>query len=284
MSDLARRMSVCVAMGRAYLLSQIADGLWHAFHQLRHGPSWAWVTAAVGSSLAEFDAVPRKTIEAVMSLRRDDDGWSYNPSVPSDADTTLRVIQFLRKVGFVDQNIIMKAERFVLLHQQPDGGFTTYLPEIVRAMGYSNCDGWCTSQPCVTALAVNQIRGDAVAAQRAREYLQRTGSHAYWWDSHLYVGYETGNSAEIGSNNDPVETALVLLLKTKLGIYDPASTERLISLQAEDGSMPISYLFQIPRPHQTLDDLTGNEEKVGDDGIFSLCATIVAVERQRHLA
>lgn len=284
MHDIARRMSVCVALGQAYLLSQLVDGLWHAFHQLSHGPSWAWVTAAVGSSLAEFDAVPHGVIEAVLSLRHNNGGWSYNPSVPPDADTTLRVIQFLRKVGFTDQDIVAAAERFVLLHQQPDGGFTTYLPEIVRAMGYPNCDGWCASQPCVTALAVNQIRSDTAAVQMAKEYLQRTGSRAYWWNSRLYVQYEMGGPAEINSSGDPVEIALALLLKTKLGIYDPASTERLVSLQAEDGSMPVSHLFQIPRPHQTLQDLDGHEEKVGDGGIFSLCATIVAIERQRHFA
>ena len=284
MSNLARRMSACVAIGQAYLLSQMKDGLWFAFHQLRHGPSWAWVTAAVGSSLSEFNAVPRDAVEAIMALRHTNGGWSYNPTVPADADTTLRVIQFLRKIGFADQSIITAAERFVLLHQQPDGGFTTYLPEIVRAMGYPHCDGWCASQPCVTALAANQIRSDAEAVQRAREYLQHSGPKAYWWRGPFYVLYETGRDADVSPTDDPVELALALLLKTKLGIYDPASTERLISLQAENGSMPTSYLFQIPRPNQTLEDLGDHEEKIGDGGLFSLCATIVAVERQQHLA
>lgn len=283
MNGIARQMLICVEIGQAYLLSKLVNGLWLMFHQLAHGPSQAWTTASAGSSLAEFNAVPYEVIEAILSLRHSDGGWSYNPSVPSDADTTLRVIQFLRKVGFTDQDIIMAAERFVLLHQQPDGGFTTYRPEVVRAMGYSHCDGWCASQPCVTALATNQL-SDARAVRKARKFLRRSGSRAYWWRGPFYVLYEVGHDTDISPTDDPVELALALLIKSKLGIYDPALTERLVSLQHTDGSMPVSQLFRIPRPHQMLDDLKGDEETVSDGGIFSLCATLVAVERQQHLA
>jgi hypothetical protein len=282
-NSIVQQMLTCVEIGQEYLLSKLDNGLWLMFHHLAHGPSLAWTTASVGSSLAEFNAVPHEVIKAILSLRHEDGGWSYNPSVPSDADTTLRVMQFLRKIGFTDQNIITAAETFVLLHQQPDGGFTTYRPEIVKAMGYSLCDGWCASQPCVTALAVNQL-SDAMAVRRAKAFLQHSGSQAYWWRGPFYVLYEMGRGTNISPTDDPVELALALLLKSKLGIYDPLLIQRLISLQHADGSMPTSYLFQIPRPHQMLDDLDGNEETVGDGGIFSLCATLVAVERQRHFA
>jgi hypothetical protein len=78
--------------------------------------------------------------------------------------------------------------------------------------------------------------------------------------------------------------ALVLLLKAKLGITDQETAIRLISLQRRDGSWPPNQMFRVPRPHQTLPELSGEEEIVPDQrGIFSTSAAIVALARQGAL-
>jgi len=277
-------MLQCVDLGKEYLLSKIDNGLCLEFHQLRHGPSWAWVTACVGSALSEFGFVPRDIVEAVLSLQCSNGGWSYNQNVPADADTTLRVMQLLSKIGFTNHAVIADAEKFVLHHQLSDGGFTTYLPETVREMGYSSCAGWCSSHSCVTSLAINQIN-DVTSVRRAKNYLLQNGPNAYWWRTPYYVRYELGCPNGDVETKDPVETSLILLLSSKLGIYNPKLIEVLISMQHRDGSMPASFQFRIPRPHQTIRDICGDEEVVSDgQGIFSTCATIVAIERQKHFA
>jgi len=287
-TNIAKAMQKFVVMGRTYLLTQLTTtGLCFEFHQLRHGPSWAWTTACVGSTLSEFGFTPREILEIILSLRCKNGGWSYNPTVPADADSTLRVLQFLRKIGFEDKVIISQAEHFVALHQLPDGGISTYHEDTVRDMGYSVYDGWCSSHPCVTALAINQLR-DVTVLKRASFYLQnrltQIGPEAYWWRTKYYVLYEIGKPNGGILKDDPVEIALALLLKSKLGICDIDLVKRLILLQEDDGSLPPSGVFRIPRPNQLLEELIGDEEVVEDKkGIFSTCAAIVAVFRQLTL-
>lgn len=268
-----------VEAGKDYLLSRITNGLCLEFHQLRHGPSWAWTTACVGSTLAEFEVNPEKMLETILSLQSDQGGWSYNPNSIPDADSTLRALQYLHKIGFQDDLVTSKAERFVLLHQQEDGGFATYLPENLSSMGYPAASGWSVSHSCVTALATNVIH-DSSALEKAWQYLEKhlvcSDARAYWWKTPLYILYETGRLQEVALSQDPVEISLALLLKAKREISDQGLIKELAHLQYEDGSFPPSRVFRIPRPHQFLDGITGEEEVVEDkQGIFSTCAAIV---------
>lgn len=129
-------MKNSIEAAKKYLLSRIETGLCLEFHQLRHGPSVAWTTACVGSALAEFHSTPKETLGALLSLQWDCGGWSYNQNSVPDSDTTLRVLQFLAKVECNDRAITNRAEKFVIRHQQVDGGIATYLPEMVSQMGY----------------------------------------------------------------------------------------------------------------------------------------------------
>jgi hypothetical protein len=270
----------------SYLLSRVENGVCLEFHQLRHGPSLAWTTACIGSTLAEFRAVTQGILETLLSLQWDCGGWSYNQNSVPDADSTLRVLQFLVKVGFTDQVVISKAEEFVISHQQTDGGIATYRPAVVSAMGYPE-GGWTMSQPCVTALAARILRDNHARDKASRYIANRLGkgdARAYWWRTPWYVRYESGviNGEDI--SDDPVEVALVLLLKAKLGKTDNELTTKLIRLQLDDGSFPVSRQFRIPRPNQSLDDITGKEEIVEDHTkIFSTAAAVVAIYRQETL-
>jgi len=275
-----------VDAARMYLLSRVEKGFCLEFHQLRHGSSLAWTTACIGSTLAEFRSVPGETLGAILSLQWNCGGWSYNQNSVPDADTTLRVLQFLKKVGFSDRVLIDKSEKFVISHQQVDGGIATYHPEAVAMMGYSE-GGWTTSHPCVTALATNILR-DKQARAKANRYLvnrlKKGDARAYWWRTPWYVRYESSwiNGEKVG--NDPIEIGLVLLLKARLKMVDKELTDRLIGLQHNDGSFPASHQFRIPRPHQFLDDITNQAEVVEDcTRIFSTAAAVVAIFRQKAL-
>lgn len=275
-----------IEAAQAYLLTHVENGLCLEFYQLRHGPSQAWTTACVGSTLAEFGEVPPAMIDALLSLRWDCGGWSYNQNSVPDADSTLRVLQFLAKIGFSDQTIITKAERFVISHQHADGGIATYLPEMVVQMGYPE-GGWTDSHPCVTALAAHILLNEPARA-KARRFvstrLEKADARAYWWRTPWYVRYESGvmNGEAIGS--DPVEIGLALLLKERLGRADRKLTSSLAELQLSDGSFPPSHQFRIPRPNQFLDDITEGTETVEDRmRIFSTAAAVVAIARQGAL-
>ncbi|MFA6587567.1 MAG: prenyltransferase/squalene oxidase repeat-containing protein [Patescibacteria group bacterium] len=222
-----------------------------------------------------------------MSLQQKDcGGWSYNQHVVPDADTTLRVLQFLGKAGFNNEVIINRAEQFVIAHQQADGGIATYLPDMVTAMGYPE-GGWTVSHPCVTALASRILRNEQ-AKQKARQYLDirlaNGDTRAYWWKTPWYVRYESGFINGESFSNDPVELSLVLLLKARYSLADRKLLVSLKNLQLDDGSWPASRQFRIPRPNQFLEDINEGTELVEDrTRIFSTAAAVVAISRQKAL-
>ncbi len=283
-----QEINTSILRGKDYLHSIIEFGLCPEFHQLAHGPSLAWTSACVGSTLAEFKETPDALVEAIITLQNLDGGWSYNQMVPSDADTTLRVIQLFEKVGLDDKRILLRAERFVLAHQKEDGGFSTYTPKALSSMKYQSGTGWTSSHPCVTALAINHLL-DAEARERAQAFMNmhidRIGPKSYWWRTPRYVGYEQG--LEVDSDidtNDPVDIALDLLTKANGNRRSDFMTRTLIQLQSSGGSFIPNRQFRIPRPDKLLEELTGEEEIVLDQrGTLSTCAAIIALNRQCKL-
>jgi len=271
---------------KSYLLSRFENGLCLEFFQLKHGPSLAWTTACIGSTLTEFQVIPQGTLKALLSLQWKGGGWSYNQKSLPDADSTLRVLQFLNKVGFAGQAVIRRAEKFVIAHQQTDGGVATYLPETVAAMKYP-VGGWTATHPCVTALAARVLQNQQ-ARNKARRYitsrLDKGDARSYWWQTPWYVRYEAGVINTDSISSDPVEMSLALLLKVRLGMTDKELATRLIRLQHEDGSFPVSHQFRVPRPNQLLDNITEQVEVVEDSTrIFSTAAAVVAISRHEAL-
>lgn len=275
-----------VERAKSYLLAHVKNGFCQEFHQLRHGPSLAWTSACIGSTLAEFRTVPQEMLNSILSLQWDCGGWSYNQNVAPDADSTLRVLQFLDKVKFNDRAIINKAEKFVIAHQKIDGGIATYLPETAAMMGYSG-NGWASAHPCVTALAIHVLKNKQ-ARYKANCYikdrLQKGDARAYWWATPWYVRYESGYINGENISNDPIEISLVLLLKARFGLTDKELILRLIAQQFNDGSFPTSHQFRIPRPNQFLNDITAQVKVIEDHTkIFSTAAAVVAISRQKAL-
>jgi hypothetical protein len=285
---LRQEINTSILRGKDYLHSVIEFGLCPEFHQLAHGPSLAWTSACVGSTLAEFRETPDSLVEAIIALQNVDGGWSYNQMVPSDADTTLRVIQLFEKVGLDDKRILLIAEKFVLAHQKEDGGFSTYTSRALGQMKYQSAAGWTSSHPCVTALAINHLL-DSEAREKAQafmdKHLDHIGPKSYWWRTPRYVGYEQGLDldSEIDAH-DPVDVALDLLTKANANRRGDSMTRTLTQLQSSGGSFIPNRQFRIPRPNKLLEELTEEEEIVLDQrGVLSTCAAIVALNRQRKL-
>lgn len=283
----ASKLNIAIAKGVEYLRRQSRHGLYREFGQLRHGPGLAWPTACVGSALAEFDAVPGETLAALMNLQWESGGWSYNQNVLPDADTTLRVMQFFGRINqLYPKHLWAAAYRFVEEHQQADGGIATYLPKSLVDMGYPGNSAWAIAHPCVTALAAQVLRNSRVgerAATYSERQISRQDFRSYWWSTPWYMLYLTGH-AKTGPmpGEDSAEIALYLLWCSSRQMPEQQTTSRLIKMQQKDGSFPSSRLFRIPRPHQTLNDLTGNEETIEDRArLFSTSAAIVALRRQQ---
>lgn len=271
-----------------YLDSKIEGGLVPEFHQLAHGPSQAWTTACVGSTLAEFNKAPQILTDVVLGLQHSNGGWSYNNLVPADSDSTARVLQFLRKIHYSDNGVIQAAELFIKNHQNPDGGISTYKDTDLIKFKYPSIVGWVESHPCVTAVVLNQVTDEEVITKGSKflsEHIKSNGPISYWWRTPLYVSYEVSQGVNYQpSQIDPVELSLDLLLKAGQGVSDSQELATLTSLQNEDGSFIPNGQFRIPRPHQRLTDITGTEEVVTDNrGILSTCAAVVAMQRQVKL-
>ena len=254
-----------VDAGTRYLLTQNRGGKYREFDGLAYGASGPWVTACVASSLLDVEIRDEKALAYLLRRQRRSGGWSYNWKVPSDADSTLRVLQFLSLVGFTDENVIAPAERFVLAHQTADGGIATYQPShliglVARGIGYRSAAGWTSSHGCVSALALNVLRRppDSLREYVAR-YVATQGFSSYWWRTPFYIGNETdragmATTVEVPRLHDSIEASLALIMQARHDTYDPSTVERLVESQRQDGSFPGSGQFRIPRPNQLLEN------------------------------
>lgn len=271
--------------GLKYLFSQIENGLYLEFHRRRHGPSTAWTTACVGSALSCMGVFNEDITNAILSLQHKCGGWSYNDLTPPDSDSTLRVMEYLQKVGFHNKNVLGPAEKFVSLHQGVDGGFSTYLENAWSLDEYPDQKGWSSAHSCVTALAT-AVLSDQEVIKRAWQYLNRfilkNGPISYWWKTNLYIMYELGYVQKITPEKDSISLSLSLLLQEKYNVSDLSTIETLLSLQGENGSFQPSKQLKIPRPNQLLFDVDVNKvDFEGDEkGILSTAAAIVALNRQ----
>lgn len=173
------------------LNAQGEGGDWKDF-LLPAGNSNVWVTGFVAGVLAEL---PEKSArDAAMAgwrflekSAKTDGGWSYNPSVPGDADSTLWALRLGEALGVEGSDAYAKAASFLESHMTENGGLATYAaPERVRRyIGLPpsvSFDGWTRSHVCVTAACAN-LR---THRQRLTQYLlqQQTGEGkwiAYWW-------------------------------------------------------------------------------------------------------
>ena len=194
------------------------DGLWSDFLTLA-GESVYWVSGYVGYAIARFCKNHETWLEEVaLKLLRHQNvggGWGYGPGVPGDADSTSWCLLFLSQLGLNPEDS-ENAMKFLLKHQnQYDSGFRTYAQpnEVARYMGMFDEDvsfeGWCSSQICVTAVAVMAINmiNEPEASEEALDFIRSTQSdegfwEPYWWNDKLYATFNCMKALKVGGKKE----------------------------------------------------------------------------------
>lgn len=182
------------------LKSQDADGAWKDF-LLPAGNSNVWVTGFVGSVLAalpedEARDAARGGWRFLEGAATTDGGWSYNPSVPGDADSTLWGLRLGETLGFKGSDSFQRASGFLERHLGNDGGLSTYASSapVQRYIGLPpsvSFDGWTQSHVCVTAAGANLSTHQQHFYQFLLQKQTDEGKWiAYWWFDDEYATAE----------------------------------------------------------------------------------------------
>jgi squalene cyclase len=184
---------------------QGADGRWRDFHT-EAGTSTEWVTAFVLTQLAELPQCAHMRAAAAQALvrwQRGNGGWSYNPLIPPDGDSTAWALRALQGQKLLPPRTLRKGLHFLARHEIADtGGFTTYtlLKNIQHAIGEANLAavrGWGSAHSCVTANAALALMDQGLAPThplltRALSYLSNARDANGLWQSYWWQGYGYG--------------------------------------------------------------------------------------------
>jgi hypothetical protein len=192
-------------------------GLWSDFLTLA-GESIYWVSGYTGYALCQGGHGPGLGLLAaahrIIDHQGADGGWGYGPGVPADADSTSWCTIFLSKLGMGEE--AERGVRFLLGHQNPDGGFRTYASPVSvgRYMGLDGSvsfEGWQTSQLCVTGAATRALidagasEGVADALSFIKESQMEEGYwNPYWWNDALYSTFNCMWALKAGDVGDEV--------------------------------------------------------------------------------
>lgn len=208
------------------------DGLWYDFYTLA-GLSNDWVSGVVLNALAQagshaVDGVDR-SIAALLRRQRRNGGWSYNERVPTDCDSTAWVTLALLTRTRWRPSALVRAARYVLLHQDTaTGAFATYAPydrihRYIHATPEQTA-GWQLPHLGVSCLAVQALLGLGVAPDVPRmalalRYITEARAtqglwSCYWWRGHGYATYHALRSLVLGQalpGDAPGEVAAAII-------------------------------------------------------------------------
>jgi hypothetical protein len=210
-------MPAAIAAARTWLLAARDPHGWWCDFRLAPGRSDEWVTAYVGSILAdgqdrESRAAARQAGELLQRRPAGHGGWGYNGLTPCDADSTAWALRLARTLGEDRSPRARAGHRFLVRHERTDGGVATYAEDTeIRAFtglpATIPFTGWCASHVCVTAAAA-ELReyGQLLPFLRARQ--EPTGGwRAYWWADPEYAAALA--VAALVASDDPDDRARV---------------------------------------------------------------------------
>jgi squalene cyclase len=282
-----QRTAPAIAAALGFLLNaQDERGAWKDF-LLPAGTSDIWITGFAGYVVAG-DRAPRAQSAALAAwrflegVRSEGGGWSYNATVPGDADSTLWGLRLAESLGLSDSERAQAALRFLDAHVCDDGGLTTYASAdaIRRYIGLPPIvpfQGWTHSHVCVTAAGAN-VPG---YRERFEEYLLRHqeqdgGWPAYWWFDREYSTSEaaaalSGSGAAGRAVAWAIERAPAIAEQNSFALAhclrilvpsDAADAResiergiaRLLDWQRPDGSWAPSAKLRVPRPDRPAPD------------------------------
>ena len=206
------------------LANQGPDGLWRDF-LTPAGEASAWPTGFIATALylalTETSALERAAATLIAS-QNDDDGWGYNETVPSDADSTACVLLFLALTGHRGDSGARAAACLVGHQRSENGGIATYRQPgpIRRYMGVGRWwrfHGWCGPHTEVTAMAGRalaalqpQVRGPETAAawRYVRSRQRPDGSwSSYWWTAPHYATLQAVELAQLLGDRGSIDRA-----------------------------------------------------------------------------
>lgn len=285
------------------------EGMWRNFLSRTHGESTDWVTSFSGLNLLSSGISKSKlenTAQSVLRRQRENGGFSYNQKIVPDADSTAFAIRFLD--NFEYKEVLLNSHKFLLAHQNGDGGFGTYREENIRQYyripKEMSVEGWCSSTPDVTASALLVLPSN----ERARDYLVNTqkknGSwKSYWWNSDVYATVHAIEALSSGNydkrilhaqewlaceSNIPEAAfyiALSLISLSKNPKYNEVvrkRTNKLFELQADDGSWNTIPILRFPLPSNTNpweDQSRWREDSKDQNRIFTTSTCIKALNQ-----
>lgn len=190
---LRREIAAAVSRGLDFLLAaQDAEGAWTDW-ALPPGPSPDWATAHIGLRLSGLGPPHRAALAEplgraarwLLSRHAAAGGWGYNRAVEPDADSTSQALLFLAAAG---QSAPPEACAFLAHHQQPDGGFATFLPDALIG-------SWGISHPEITPVALLALRAHsgglpADSLARGLAWLRSARRpdglwNSFWWSTPL---------------------------------------------------------------------------------------------------
>jgi hypothetical protein len=240
------------------LASQDAEGVWTDW-ALPPGPSPYWTTADVGLRLSGLGPPHRAALAEPLAhaarwlttQQAAGGGWGYNRAVEPDADSTSQALLFLAAAG---RSAPPEASAFLARHQQPDGGFATFLPDALVG-------SWGLSHPEITPVALLALRaspGGLPEASLARGLAWVRSArrpdglwNSFWWSTPLpATEVSLAFLAALGTPEPPppalarripadsLETSLLLSITAAAGpsLRVEELARRLLAEQADDGS------------------------------------------------
>ncbi len=240
------------------LAAQDAEGAWTDW-ALPPGPSPDWTTAHVGLRLSGLGLLHRAALAEtlgratrwLLSRQAAGGGWGYNRAVEPDADSTAQALLFLAAAG---QSAPLEACVFLARHQQPDGGFATFLPDALTG-------SWGLSHPEITPVALLALRAypgglSEGSLARGLAWLRRARRpdglwNSFWWSTPLpATEVSLAFLAALGTPEplppalarwhpaDSLEVALLLSITVAAGPSPRLEqlARRLLADQLDDGS------------------------------------------------
>ncbi len=309
--EIIMKISKAIGSAKKFIFShRNRQGLWEDFNSQSHGNGVDWISSYVGLSLLNA-GVPLSDLKLTayhISRRQDKGGgWGYNNKTSApDADSTAFSILFLSRFDYGRK--VRLAKEFLLQHQKGNGGFGTYLEELVRrdyqkrVSADTSVAGWCSAIPEITTMALKALKRN----ERALEYIKESQSkggfwRSYWYNNNIYATTQGIRSLQNHGAEYEIKKAQEWLAKQNsiipfylaLQIMGLVSNKRyrdkinyelsnLINMQRMDGSWENHSILRVPSPSNTKpwEDMSRWREDIRDqERIFTTATCLEALAK-----
>jgi len=196
------RLQDSIDEGLNYLNAQfISNKGWSDFQTNSSGSSDSWISAFIAWQSGKMLTHEQKTNlrELLNSYIQEDKGIGYSLTSGTDCDSTTHFINACLELG-VSIDLVSNQIKYILNHQKPDGGFSTYnkenIDDLIKTRKYKSYSGWLSSHNCVSAVVfetlarINFINNSAFS--NLIDYIVDKQNNmgfwdSYWWHSRFFA-------------------------------------------------------------------------------------------------